>query len=90
MLISNSEYEFRPPNDASALPILISGLQEYSPGQSRKSNVWRLRVPELYRDKISDDTECSSYGEVSRLLARAFFDGDELRVEPCITTKRER
>jgi hypothetical protein len=79
MMIVEQRHVFRPP-DGLGGPIVIVGMQEYSPGQTSKATRWSLGVPKEYRDRIPDRTECSSYGEVRRTLARCFFDGDEKQV----------
>lgn len=77
MLIPNQTYQFVPPEGDTTKPIKIDGLQEYSPEQSRKVDVWAFTVPDAYASKLQDGTECRSYGEVIRTLAAAFCDGDE-------------
>lgn len=84
MLIPNQRYKFVAPNGDPAHPILIAGLQRYSSGQSRKSDIWMLTVPAKHVGKVEDKTECGSYGEVRRVLARA-FGIDESQVEACIS-----
>lgn len=88
MRFIEQRHEFRPPNGDPSRPIVILGLQDYSPGQTRKVKVWRLKVPDEYRGRVSDETECSSFGEVCRTLASCFFDGDVERVKPCIIQTR--
>ncbi|PSM15854.1 hypothetical protein C7T96_23120 [Nitratireductor sp. StC3] len=77
MLIPNQTYQFVPRDGDITKPIIIAGLQGYSPGQSRKVDVWAFTVPDAYRSKLQDGTECRSYGEVIRTLAAVFYDGDE-------------
>ena len=76
----NQRYEFTPPYGDPTQPILVFGVQEYSPGQSRECNLWRLKVPDAYAGKLDDQTECDSYGSVCRLLAGIFFGGDVAQV----------
>ena len=78
--IINQRYEFWPPRGDSTQPILILGLQDFSPSQSQTCNLWRLKVPDAYQGKVEDQTECDSYGLVCRLLASAFLDGDIAQV----------
>ena len=73
----NQRYEFVPPDGDPADPIVISGLQEYAPGQQRKVDVWTIEVPQALRGALADGWECRSYAEVTRMLAHAFFNGDE-------------
>jgi hypothetical protein len=84
MMMIEQRHEFRPPNGDPSRPIKILGLHNYSPSQTRKVTVWQLKVPEEYRDRIPDETECASYGGVCRTLAGCFFDGDETQVKPCM------
>ena len=86
MKIQNQSYQFVPPGGDPANPIRILGLQEYSPGQSRKTDVWLLKVPEAYRHAIPDGTECESYGAVLRFIARIYFDGDDAKAKSAISS----
>ena len=76
MLIPNQKYVCTPPNGDPALPIVILGMQAYSPGQSHRSDVWVLEVPDTYSSQLPDGTECASFAEVCRMIARSFFDGN--------------
>lgn len=83
-MIINQTYRFQPPGGDA--PIVIYGLQEYSPGQVRKVDVWKLNVPEPYRELISDGEELTSYGSVIRALARLFCDADEQKAKALISS----
>jgi hypothetical protein len=85
--VINQRYEFRPPNGDPGAPIEIIGLQEYSPGQTKACDLWRLHVPPKYINQVQDQSECATYGGVTRLLANAFFGGDESRVAEFILEK---
>ena len=80
--IINQRYEFRPPGGDPVQPILVRGIQEYSPGQLRKNDLWEVKAPQAYADKLEGLTECDSYGAVGRLLA---LGGDIARVEDFMT-----
>jgi hypothetical protein len=80
MRVINQPYKFTPPNGDPAEHILILGWQDYAPGQSRQCDSWQLKVPQIYAERLEDQTECDSYGEVHRLLADVFFAGDVAQV----------
>jgi hypothetical protein len=82
--IINQRYEFWPPGGDCTQPILVLGLQDFSPDQSQTCNLWRLNVPDAYLGKVEDQTECDSYGSACRLLASVFFGGDIAQVANCI------
>jgi hypothetical protein len=86
MKIENQRYQFVPRGGDASAPIQIIGLQEYSPGQSRKFDHWLLRVPEQHRQVIPDGIECDSFGAVLRVLARAYFDGDVTKAQSAISS----
>src|SRR5690606_34857305 len=82
MIIQNQRYGFTPPGGKGQIRIL--GGQEYSPGQARKSDIWLIAFPEEYAHrlpKLGEHESYSSYAEVVRVLAAAFFDGDESKVK---------
>ncbi len=86
MKVQNQRYQFVPPGGDSADPIQILGLQEYSPGQSQKVDVWLLKVPDQYHKFLKTDMECDSFGEVLRILAHLYFDGDIAKAENAVKT----
>jgi hypothetical protein len=88
--IINQRYEFRPPGGDPAQPILIFGIQEFSPGQTQECDLWRVKTPQAFADKLEGQTECDSYGAVCRLLAGAFFGGDVARVADFIAAIGEK
>jgi hypothetical protein len=75
-MMPNQRYRFVPPGGDHTSPILIVGLQDYSPGQQHKVDVWRFEVPAAYQDALPDGTECDSYAAACGLVARVYFDGD--------------
>lgn len=81
--IPNQRLEFTPPGGSEA--IVIWGLQDYSPRQTPKSDVWRLMVPAAYVGILPDGTEFSSFGQVSVTLARAFCGGDQAMASALIS-----
>jgi hypothetical protein len=80
MKIANQRYYIAIPGYPE--PVRLLGLQEYSPGQSSRVDVWQIQVPKELQDKLQDGWEASSYPEALRTIARAFFGGDESRVMP--------
>lgn len=81
MIISNRIYEFIPPGGEPNSKISVRGGQPYSPGQSRKNEVWEFHVPPMFADAIPDRTEVGSYVEAIKLIAACFCDGDEARAQ---------
>jgi hypothetical protein len=59
------------------LPIKVLGLQNYSPDQSRKVDVWKLDVPPEYTSRFGGHVEFDSWKVMIATLARMFCDGDE-------------
>ncbi len=81
MMIQNQSYGFTPPGGSSE--IRITGAQRYSPGQTKKSDIWLVSCPEEYAGrlrKLGQGESYGSYAEVLKVLADAFFDGDVSRV----------
>jgi len=74
MMIANTIYEFRPL--ASGSPVRVLGVQDYSPGQVRKVETWRLDLPAEYADQVGDHVEFDSWDAMLSALAGAFLDGD--------------
>lgn len=87
MMVENQRYEFTPPDGASDTPIVIFGMQEYSPGQQQSCDVWRIEVPKQYRDWMPDESEYDNFGEVMQRLAAVFFDGDEAQTRDRLIQK---
>jgi len=87
MLITTQTYAFTPPGGDPRSPIMIFGLQEYEPGQSRKVDVWRLSVPAEVETSLPTGTEFYTFAGVTRILAQLFCDGDESAVAQLIESK---
>ena len=82
MMIQNVSYGFVPPGGSASIRVM--GAQEYSPGQTRKNDIWLIAVPEEYSGRmpvLGKGESYSSYGECLRILAGAFFEGDVSKVE---------
>ena len=45
-MIVNQKYHFTPPNGPQDRPIIVLALQEYSPGQQHKTDVWKVQPPD--------------------------------------------
>jgi hypothetical protein len=86
--ITNQTYEFRPPDGDPDHPILIHGLQEDSPGQSRKVDIWKVTVPPEYAAEFGNRDEFGSYGAMVRALAGLFCGGDENAAANLLTMKQ--
>ena len=67
MKIPSCRYEFTPPDGGP--PIGVSGLQDYSPGQTRKVDVWRIEVSAELAAQFGVRTEFGSHD--SMLAARS-------------------
>ena len=74
MMIANMVYEFIPLANAS--PIRILGVQDYSPGQVRKVDAWRLDLPAEHAARFGDQVEFDSWDAMLSALAGAFLGGD--------------
>lgn len=70
-------------------PVILYGLQDYSPGQSKRCDVWVFEVPAEHQENLADKTECLSFGEAVSTLAISFFDGDIAKAEAsmCVIDK---
>ena len=75
MMISNRRYEFTPPDSSSA--IIIEGLQHYSPGRTRKVDVYKLDVPAEHAARFGGRVDFNTWKALIATLARMFCDGDE-------------
>jgi hypothetical protein len=80
MQTENEKYLFFPPGAAKDKPIHIQFGRHYSTSQQRKSDLWVIRVPAEYRNKLPETVECRSFQQVERILSAAFFDGDDTKV----------
>ena len=87
MQIPNQIYEFTPPGGEGKPPIVILGLQEYSPGQSRKVDLWRFEVPDDFVGNIPNGTEVTTFAVVERYLAESFCEGDQAAVRPLLLSR---
>lgn len=74
MMIANVIYEFRPLSSGS--PVRVLGVQDYSAGQVRKVEAWRLDLPAEYADQFGGHVEFESWDAMLSALASAFFGGD--------------
>jgi hypothetical protein len=75
MMIPNRTYEFTPPSGGP--PITVHGLQDYSPGQSRKVDVWRAEPSPEMESRFGGHVEFDNWKVMIATLARMFCDGDE-------------
>ncbi len=82
MLIVNQRYEFLPPGES--VPVIVTGMQEYSPGQTKRSDIWRLEASDTLSHLVPTETEFRSFGEVQRELARIFCSGDVSKVSSAL------
>lgn len=78
-------YEFTPPNGGPA--ISVSGLQDYSPGQPRKADVWKLGVPAEHAAAFGGHLEYGSYDSAVAALAQQFCGGDIGAARRCLVLK---
>jgi hypothetical protein len=74
-MIATRRHEFTPPNGGP--PITVHGLQDYSPGQSRKVEVWKLDVPAVHAVQFGGHVEFDNWKVMIATLARMFCSGDE-------------
>jgi hypothetical protein len=88
MMIINQRLEFTPPDGDPDRPILILGLQEYSPGQARKVDLWKLEPPAEFAALFGAHVEFDTYASMCATLANRFCDGDQAAVRDRIKTKR--
>lgn len=56
--------------------MLIVGVQDYSSGQQKKVDVWRLKCRRPIKMPYLMGAKCDSYAGACGLLARLYFDGD--------------
>lgn len=84
-LIPNQIYEFTPPEGAA--PITILGLQDYSPGQRSKVDVWRIKPPPELAARFGSHVEFDTWKVVVATLAGMFCDGDEKAVSDRMVLK---
>lgn len=70
MMVTNTRYEFT----LGGGSISVIGLQDYSPGQIRKVDVWKVVVPEVHANKLGG-AEFSSWGSMLKTLADVFCGG---------------
>lgn len=75
MMIVNRRYEFRPPN--GQVPITVLALQDYSPGQTQKVDIWKVDPPAQYATAFGDHLEFSSYATLIARLATLFCRDDQ-------------
>ena len=85
MMIANTIYEFTPL--ASGSPVRILGVQDYSPGQARKVEAWRLDLPAEYAGQFGGHVEFESWDAMLFALAGAFLDGDTNAVSERLVLK---
>lgn len=81
MIIQNESYGFTPLG--GSVEIRIQGAQRYSPGQARKNDIWLVSCPDEYAGrlrKLGKGESYGSYAEVLKVLADAFYDGDQSKV----------
>lgn len=83
--IPNQIYQFTPPE--GSVPIRILGLQDYSPGQNRKVDAWRIEAPPELAVRFGNDLEFDTWKVVVATLARMFCDGDEKAVSARMVLK---
>ena len=69
-----------PPPEFGDQPILVQALQSYSPGQVRSTDVWLISAPDCYSKYLQRQTECDTFADVQRILARVFYQGDDTKV----------
>lgn len=80
-MIVNERYGFTPPGGSAE--IRIQGAQKYSPGQTRKNDIWLVSCPDEYAGKLRKlgmGESYGSYAEVIKVLADAFCNGDLSKV----------
>ncbi len=70
-MIPNRMYEFTPPNGDPSRPIVVLGLQDYSPGQTQKTDIWKLDLPAEHAAQFAGHVEFDSY------KSKAILQGDE-------------
>lgn len=85
MMIPSRTYEFTPPSGGP--PIAVHGLQDYSPGQTRKVEIWRLEVPAEHVAKLGSHIEFDSWATMLATLANMFCDGDKDAAEARLILK---
>jgi hypothetical protein len=73
-MIANVVYEFTPLSSGS--PVRVLGVQDYSPGQARRVETWRLDLPAEYAGQFGNHVEFDSWDAMLSALACAFLDGD--------------
>lgn len=77
MKVINQRYEFLPPKGDPTLAIVILGLQEYSPGRTRKVEVWTIHdPPETYALMLGRRFEFDNWKVLVEALAHVFCDDD--------------
>jgi hypothetical protein len=88
MMIPNQQYEFTPSNGDPTRPIVILGLQEYSPGQTRKVDVWKLVLPAEYAPQFGGHVEFPHFSSMLTALANHFCGGDEAAVSARLISQK--
>lgn len=78
--IENQRYAFYPQGRESPA-IEVVCYQEYSPGQTRKTDEVCFEVPSIYAARLSEELTCDNLAQAIRLLAATFCNGDESKVE---------
>lgn len=70
-------YRITLPSDAQGEPVLLAGIQEFSPGQSPKIDLWVVVVSSLHTEEFGEYTEFGSFDAACVALALVFFGGDD-------------
>jgi hypothetical protein len=85
-MIPNQRFLFVPPGGSVLEPIVILGLQDFSPGQTHKVQVWKFTVPPGAGPEHLSQEEPTSWSGVLRTLARYFPGEDEASLRQRITS----
>lgn len=83
-------YRFIPPRGQPAQPILLFGMQEYSPRQIQRCHFWQFKVPQTYGHLIPDGTQCLSFAQARSVLACCFLDGRDADFSKHIVAENHR
>lgn len=87
-MVINRVYEFTPPDGAAVIKVV--GLQNYSPGQTRKVDLWILEAPTEYAAHFGKGIpEFERWSVLVATLANMFCDGNEKDASERLVLKYE-
>lgn len=87
MLALNQSHEITVPGGDPARPVKLLGMQDYSPGQTRKVDEWHVQVPDDLLARWGNHHFFGSYKAACEAIATVFFGGDEAALEANMVSK---